>query len=80
MPDGPWWWCGRSVRAQSQLGFLVSRGICYLKPRDYIGKQFVADPDLSLYIDEGLRQIESPTIDQIKSISRFIMHLGVVLV
>jgi hypothetical protein len=68
------------VRAQSQLGFLVSRGICYLKPRDYIGKQFVADPDLSLYIDEGLRQIESPTIDQIKSISRFIMHLGVVLV
>jgi hypothetical protein len=24
--DGP--------RAQSQLGFLVSRGICYLKPRD----------------------------------------------
>jgi hypothetical protein len=23
---------GRSTRAQSQLGFLVSRGICYLKP------------------------------------------------
>jgi hypothetical protein len=26
--------CGRSARAQSQLGFLVSHGICYLKPRD----------------------------------------------
>jgi hypothetical protein len=25
---------GRSARAQSQLGFLVSRGICYLKPWD----------------------------------------------
>jgi hypothetical protein len=25
---------GRSTRAQSQLGFLVSHGICYLKPRD----------------------------------------------
>jgi hypothetical protein len=33
-PDGPRWWCGRSAHAQSQLGFLVSRGICYLKPRD----------------------------------------------
>jgi hypothetical protein len=33
-PDGPRWWRGRSARAQSQLGFLVSRGICYLKPRD----------------------------------------------
>jgi hypothetical protein len=32
--DGPRWWHGRSARAQSQLGFLVSRGICYLKPRD----------------------------------------------
>jgi hypothetical protein len=32
--DGPWWWRGRSARAPSQLGFLVSRGICYLKPRD----------------------------------------------
>jgi hypothetical protein len=31
---GPRWWPGRSTRAQSQLGFLVSRGICYLKPRD----------------------------------------------
>jgi hypothetical protein len=29
-PAGPW--SGQS--AQSQLGFLVSRGICYLKPRD----------------------------------------------
>jgi hypothetical protein len=28
-PDDP-----RSARAQSQLGFLVSREICYLKPRD----------------------------------------------
>jgi hypothetical protein len=25
---------GRSARAQSQLGFLVSRGVCYLKPCD----------------------------------------------
>jgi hypothetical protein len=34
-----------------------------------------------LYIDEGLRAIEPPTIDQIKSISRFyLMQLGVVLV
>jgi hypothetical protein len=33
-PDGPWWWRGRSARAQSQLGFLVSRWDCYLKPRD----------------------------------------------
>jgi hypothetical protein len=33
-PDGPRWWRGRSARAQSQLGFLVSRGICYLQPRD----------------------------------------------
>jgi hypothetical protein len=33
-PDGPRWWRGRSARAQSQLGFLVSRVICYLKPRD----------------------------------------------
>jgi hypothetical protein len=33
-PDGPRWWRERSVRAPSQLGFLVSRGICYLKPRD----------------------------------------------
>ena len=33
-----------------------------------------------LYIDEGLRPIESPTIDQIKSISRFTYTLGVVLV
>jgi hypothetical protein len=37
-PDGPW--SGQSAvvvrfaRAQSQLGFLVSRGICYLKPQD----------------------------------------------
>jgi hypothetical protein len=51
---------GRSARAQSQLGFLVSRGICYLKPRDYLGKQFEADPDLPLYVDEGLRPIEPP--------------------
>jgi hypothetical protein len=28
------WPRGRSARAQSQLGFRVSRGICYLKPRD----------------------------------------------
>jgi hypothetical protein len=27
-PDGPRWWHGRSMRAQSQLGFRVSRGIC----------------------------------------------------
>jgi hypothetical protein len=33
-PDGPRWRRGRSARAQSQLGFLVSRGICCLKPRD----------------------------------------------
>jgi hypothetical protein len=26
--------CGRSARAQRQLGFLVSREICYLKPWD----------------------------------------------
>jgi hypothetical protein len=32
--DVPRWWRGRSARAQSQLGFLVSRGICYLKPWD----------------------------------------------
>jgi hypothetical protein len=33
-PDGPRWWRGRSARAKSQLGFLISRGICYLKLRD----------------------------------------------
>ena len=34
-----------------------------------------------LYTDEGLRPIEPPPIDQIKSISRFyLMQLGVVLV
>jgi hypothetical protein len=33
-----------------------------------------------LYIDEGLQPIEPPTIDQIKSISRFTYALGVVLV
>jgi hypothetical protein len=33
-PDGPRWRRGRSAHAQSQLGFLVSRGICCLKPRD----------------------------------------------
>jgi hypothetical protein len=33
-PDGLRWWRGRSARAESQLGFLVSRGICYLKPWD----------------------------------------------
>jgi hypothetical protein len=33
-PDCPWWWRGRSARAQNQLGFLVYRGIGYLKPRD----------------------------------------------
>jgi hypothetical protein len=33
-----------------------------------------------LYIDERLRPIEPPTIDQIKSISRFTYALGVVLV
>jgi hypothetical protein len=33
-----------------------------------------------LYIDEGLRSIEPPTINQIKSISRFTYALGVVLV
>jgi hypothetical protein len=33
-PAGPRWWRRRSARAQSQLGFLVSSGICYLKPRD----------------------------------------------
>jgi hypothetical protein len=33
-----------------------------------------------LYIDEGLRPIEPPKIDQIKSISRFTYALGVVLV
>jgi hypothetical protein len=39
------------------------------------------DPDLPIYIDEGLRPIEPPPIDQIKSISRFyLMQLGVVLV
>jgi hypothetical protein len=39
------------------------------------------DPDLSLYMDEGLRPIEPPTIDQIKSISRFLPYaLGVTLV
>jgi hypothetical protein len=31
-PDGPR--SGQSACAQSQLGFLVSRGICYLKPQD----------------------------------------------
>jgi hypothetical protein len=70
-PDSPRWWRGRSTRAQSQLEFLVSRGICYLKLRDYLGKQFEVDLDLPLYIDEGLQPIEPPTIDQIKSISRF---------
>jgi hypothetical protein len=34
LADGPRWWRGRSACAQSQLGFLVSRGICYLRPRD----------------------------------------------
>jgi hypothetical protein len=34
LADGPRWWRGRSARAQRQLGFLVSHGICYLKPRD----------------------------------------------
>jgi hypothetical protein len=39
------------------------------------GTAVEADPDLPLYIDEGLRLIEPPTIDQIKSISRFyLMH------
>jgi hypothetical protein len=34
-----------------------------------------------LYIDEGLRPIEPPTIDQIQSITRFLPYaLGVVLV
>jgi hypothetical protein len=33
-PGGPRWWCERSAHAQSHLGFRVSRGICYLKPRD----------------------------------------------
>jgi hypothetical protein len=33
-----------------------------------------------LYIDEGLQSIKPPTIDQIKSISRFTYALGVVLV
>jgi hypothetical protein len=33
-----------------------------------------------LYIDEGLRPIEPPTIDQIKFISCFTYALGVVLV
>jgi hypothetical protein len=33
-PNGPRWRRRRSVRAQRQLGFLVSRGICYLKPWD----------------------------------------------
>jgi hypothetical protein len=34
-----------------------------------------------LYIDEGLRSIEPPTIDQIQSITRFLTYaLGVVLV
>jgi hypothetical protein len=74
-PDCPRWWRGRSARAQSQLGFLVSRGICYLKPWDWLGNQFEADPDLPLYIDEGLRPIEPPTIDQIHSTTRFyLMH------
>jgi hypothetical protein len=34
LADGPRWWRGRSARAQSQLEFLVSYGICYLKPQD----------------------------------------------
>jgi hypothetical protein len=33
-PDGPRWRRGRSACAQRHLGFLVSRGICYLKPWD----------------------------------------------
>jgi hypothetical protein len=33
-----------------------------------------------LYIDEGLRPIKTPVIDQIKSISCFTYALGVVLV
>ena len=65
--DGPRWWRD-SPRVRKGSYFLV---ICYLKPRYWIGKQFVADPDLPLYIDEGLRPIKPPTIDQIKSISRF---------
>jgi hypothetical protein len=69
-PDGPRWWRGRSARAQSQLGFLVSRGICYLKPRDQLGKKLETDPDLPLYIDEGLRPIEPPTIEPIQLLSR----------
>jgi hypothetical protein len=48
-PDCPRWRRGRSARAQRQLGFLVSRGICYLKPWDWLRNQFEADQDLPLY-------------------------------
>jgi hypothetical protein len=69
------------VRAQSQLRFLVSRGICYLKLRDELEKQFVADPDLPLYIDEGLRPINPPNNRSNQVYFSFLPYaLGVVLV
>jgi hypothetical protein len=38
-------------------------------------ERLVTGPDLPLYIDEWLQSIETPTIDQIKFISRFyLMH------
>jgi hypothetical protein len=70
-PNCPRWWRGRSARAQSQLGFLVSRGICYLKPR-VNSEQLETDPDLPLYIDEGLRPIEPPSIESIQLLFAFI--------
>jgi hypothetical protein len=67
----------RSALAQIQLGFIVSREICYLKPKT-VGltrKSVRSGSRPPLYIDEGLRPIEPRTIYQIKYIPRFyLMH------
>jgi hypothetical protein len=69
--------CAESVRVPSFSRDLLPKTAGLARETTHSGSR---PPPLYRSIDEGLRPIKPPTIDQIKFISRFTYALGVVLV
>jgi hypothetical protein len=60
----------RTVRARAESFRVPSFSRDLLPKTAGLTKQLETDPDLSLYIDEGLRPMKPPTIEPIQLLSR----------